>query len=433
MTVSTQEALGNTHTEAARALASQTIANDEVLVIEDDGSTSMEVGSTGVINLKYADSTIKTLANTDDIARIDAELAVVVANDEWQMVDGVISPKAGYGENGTSMATAATLFEKSGGDFASAGSNIQYTSGNWNNMVAELLVDSSDITGSIDFTPAIGTIADVLDGTYSTALRGGTADHHFEMEFPAPKDLTKVEYSLPGSYASYTGQVYVEYYNGSTWEEAHHNASYDFINFTSPDSKVMYVASFSSFGSHSRWRVRWTGNLNGSGIWQIKAHEAAPATSDNTVTADMGLTEAINISPASIIVKDGAGSALADSDVNVSYDLDGGGFTALESLDVFKARSEFISVNSLSLKLQPVGLAAFDLVDISSPSTEVLTLKDGIQYNKNGVLKLQIDDGITYEDATKQTTAFLGGATGSFTAQSGETVTVTNGVITSIV
>jgi len=339
--------------------------------------------------------------------------------DEWETAAGKLQPKAGTAPNGVSISTAVATYTSTGddvtGDFTNAGANISYVGNDWENDI----VTSEDLafgktTTDIRVDPTKPS-SNAVDGNVLTIVR------------PPTGDLDNIEFSIDiGASRAINSFTIVQGVNpGGAWElyypklvtisGSDDDISYDIItedydisSHNTPSTSANF--NFSNLTEYKYYKflfVNTTGGANTCQISDLELYAVGLSIADNTVDTIVAVSGNPTIAPASITVKNNLGQTLADNEVNVSYNLDTAGFTALESLDVFKARPDFTSVISLDLRLQPVDDAVFDLVSIAEPSSEALMLKEGemeVQVNSQVVGKMS-STGYTFPDGTVQASA----------------------------
>lgn len=149
-------------------------------------------------------------------------------------------------------------------------------------------------------------------------------------------------------------------------------------------------------------------------IYEVELKEAGSVpTTDNTVdTLELISSGTKNGNPATLLLKDEAGTAITTSGkVNVAYNT-GTGWSTLEDLLLFQARplTDLDSITSLKIRIQPVGSqqvsyvgisVVASTVDIKPDASVLITVASGVTFNVTPA-------GTVTSSGTMQGDSFLG-------------------------
>jgi len=324
---------------------------------------------------------------------------------KWEVDGTALQPLASAGATEILLATAADQFTATGddatGDFENAGSNISHDGTSWDN----------------DFSTDTGT--DITD-TVGSAFSGTTTGHELAFDnnssWPANSWYQAIE---TGDQEQIWDMGSAKVIGGVTWELS--NAGVYGISAvtvqgcdTSGGTYVTLGSGTPGAGDPTTGTATWVNTTgyryikiqytntgsNSFNVYEMKLHESAPVSTDNTVDADMPFTGTKNFAPGSIVVKDEGGTEIEGTGViNVDYNINAAGFIgSLLDLQTFKvlAASLFASATSLKIQIQPVGTQKFSDVLMSTTSSAVRVKNSGeVQVEVNGVITDKLNSSRT--------------------------------------
>lgn len=291
----------------------------------------------------------------------------VNALDEFELIGGKIKAKVGTAPNGVSYGTEAEVFTGQGddvtGDFLNKNNNIEYSSGSWKNILqgTGLL---EPLTGTQSAGPSFN-FALMFDGSDSSGIISpagsrirfdlGSVQAINAIRTRGETSATRVKIHATND-SGYTGLVEIFSVVGNV----------DYFQISTVNYRYIEVETHSNGGQQHD---------------TIEIYNLIPASINNTV--DLLLPTGggnKNFAPDSLDIRDESNLPITNSGkINVAYELDGGGFSSLEDLTLFKTRepTEFENVGAIKFRLQPVGEQFFTTVSLSTVNTEILLKENG--------------------------------------------------------
>jgi hypothetical protein len=311
----------------------------------------------------------------------------------FEEVNGNIQPKASLAGDSFRIGSPAltyTIAGSGGSDgFTNPNTYISYTSNYWSNALTQDAFPFNNGTPNTDATtPYTVTVSSKYDGTETyagwKALDGTTTGHGWltvggqltgwiKIDTGSARTITEYQlystltasrspknFTLQGSNTGTSNWVTVDTRTGQTYTGG---------------STVFTVQSPGSYRYYMLDVTLNNGDLDVMGIAEIQMWQSAMASSDNTVdTPDLIIGSSVNISPATLVVKDGTGATIGDTTYNVAYSTDGTNYSSLITGTAFKALSTslFANLTILKLRLQPVGGAQLGSLLIQTTSSELI-------------------------------------------------------------
>ena len=245
---------------------------------------------------------VMTQASEEPLGTTQTDV-LIDAKDEWETVDGVLTPKTGEAPNGVGLATSTTTYTYTGQtDFGSAGANISYAANNWSNdLVASgttfnttkntdattpyAVSESSSQLGLLGWKTLNGVTTD----TWASANATPTTEQWITYDFGSA--VTLVSARIFG-YTVATGPNPKTYkIQGSTDNfVADTNDLLSVVN-TKLTAAWTSLQAFTASGSYRYYRfLSIASDDNAAGIGEIDFRESVPATTSNDVEVITGLS-----------------------------------------------------------------------------------------------------------------------------------------------
>jgi len=288
-----------------------------------------------------------------------------------------------------------TLYSFSGdngqtADFGAAEANIEFDVNHWQNKLGlnQLTGYTNANTSQLDGPNKIagawttGDIDAFLSGSslgeyFNWSAGSGTAQLVLDLGSNTQVDSFTMYSDASSNWPNFTGDVLV--IEGSTTSDVAgfstiYTATGSNYDLSTNDNATQNLDVPGSY----RWiRFKTLGTANSQNFTGgVLLNQNVPASVSNSVNTAV-VSGANTFSSGTLTVKDEFGVSLADAQINVADNIDGGGFGAFVSLDTFKALGNRVATTSYALKFQLVGTPSLKDITINTPQA-ILTLNNNL-------------------------------------------------------